>query len=101
MRLPATSGCTSEQVSAGLLGYTQASWDYMPNVKQPAAENKYFLALTHKERQYAVALGYSEKTWDNLSGDEKQPATDGKTWAELSICGKTLLRSLFVHNGLI
>ena len=31
-----------------------------------------------------MALGYTEKTWDNLSGKEPQPASADKWWAQMT-----------------
>ena len=83
------SGCNNEQVAAGLLGYTQASWDDSGSGKdKPSSEDKYFAELTHEERVAAVALGYTAKIWDNESGKEKEPASEDKLWAELTACGE-------------
>ena len=82
------SGCNNEQVAAGFLGYTQASWDDSGSGEdKPSSEDKYFAELTHEERVAAMALGFTGKTWDNESGKEKQPASEYKTWAELATCG--------------
>ena len=84
-----SSGCDSEQVTAGILGYTQVSWDDVSGkTKQPRVEDKTFAELTHEERVAAVALGYTAKTWDNESGKEKEPASEDKLWAELTACGE-------------
>ena len=36
------------------------------------------------QQKAAIALGHTAKTWDNLSGQEKQPSSDTKYWAELT-----------------
>ena len=69
------------------MGYDQVSWDN-GKVKQPASSSRYWHQLTTKEKTAAVNLGYTAITWDNLSGGEKAPASAGKSWAELSSCGK-------------
>ena len=84
-----STGCDSERTAAGLLGYTQASWDDSGSGKdKPSSEDKYFAELTHEERVAAVALGYTAKIWDNESGKEKEPASEDKLWAELTACGE-------------
>ena len=85
---PFLTGCNSERTAAGLLGYTQASWDDSGSGKdKPSSEDKYFAELTHEERVAAVTLGFKAKTWDDESGKEKQPASEDKFWAELATCG--------------
>ena len=39
--------------------------------------------LRDRERA-AAALGYSQRTWDNESGSERQPSTENKSWDELT-----------------
>ena len=36
------------------------------------------------EQDAARALGYTEDTWDNLSGMETQPLSESKTWSQLT-----------------
>ena len=36
------------------------------------------------EQAAAVVLGFSQVTWDNLSGEEEQPWSSSKAWYELS-----------------
>ena len=36
------------------------------------------------ERAAARALGYTQVSWDNKSGKEKQPASEDKSWAALT-----------------
>ena len=36
------------------------------------------------EQAAAVVLGYTQASWDNLSGEEKQPWSASKAWHELS-----------------
>ena len=36
------------------------------------------------EREAAQILGYTGATWDNMSGEEPQPASSDKFWAELT-----------------
>lgn len=71
----------------------------MPGVKQPAVENKYFIELTHRQREHAVALGYKGATWDNppIPGSPDAVSTDGTHWAGLTVCSKLLPRSVFVR----
>ena len=86
---PFLTGCNSERTAAGLLGYTQASWDDSGSGKdKPSSEDKYFAELTHEERVAAVTLGFKAKTWDDESGKEKEPASSNKYWAGLSTCGE-------------
>ena len=35
-----------------------------------------------------MMLGYTGKSWDNDSDNEKQPASDDKFFAELTTCGE-------------
>ena len=82
------SGCNSKQVAAGILGYTQVSWDNQSGKeKQPASADKHWAALTQHERLAAMVLGYTRATWDNESGSESQPLSADKHWAELTACG--------------
>ena len=82
------SGCNSEQVAAGILGYTQVSWDNKSGKEQqPVSADKAWAALTQHERSAAMVLGYTRATWDNKSGSESQPASADKHWAELTACG--------------
>ena len=82
------SGCNSEQVAAGILGYTQVSWDNESGKEQqPVSADKAWAALTQHERSAAMVLGYTRATWDNKSGSESQPASADKHWAELTACG--------------
>ena len=82
------SGCNSEQVAAGILGYTQVSWDNESGKEQqPVSALKAWAALTQHERSSAMVLGYTRATWDNKSGSELQPASANKHWAELTACG--------------
>jgi len=82
------SGCNSEQVAAGILGYTQVSWDNESGKEQqPVSADKPWAALTQHERSAAMVLGYTRAMWDNKSGSESQPASADKHWAELTACG--------------
>ena len=36
------------------------------------------------QQKAATALGYAAKSWDNLSGQETQPSSGSKYWAELT-----------------
>ena len=86
------SGCTSEQKAAGVLGYTQVSWDNLYGQElQPSSADKHWANLTTSEKAAANVLGYTEKIWDNKSGKEKQPASIDKYWHWLSACGKCVL----------
>ena len=102
MSLIFSSGCDSEQVTAGILGYTQVSWDDVSGkTKQPRVEDKTFAELTHEERVAAVALGFTGKTWDNESGKEKQPSTDDKNWSELTACGEYCISTFRMCSPLL
>ena len=83
----ASSGCNSEQKAASVLGYNEVTWDN-PWQKQPFSSDKAWGALTEQEKEAAVLLGYTEIIWDNLSGYETQPASLGKLWSMLTICGE-------------
>ena len=51
-------GCNSEQVAAGILGYTQVSWDNgSGKEQQPVSADKAWAALTQHERSAAMVLG--------------------------------------------
>ena len=97
------SGCNSEQAAAGVLGYTQVSWDDLSGEeKQPVSSDKYWTGLTQHQQAAAIVLGYTKTTWDNMSGSEPQPASADKGWSGLTSCGKTCLslylrRPPFVH----
>ena len=39
----------------------------------------------------AKALGYTQVSWDNESGNENQPSIDDKSWSEISAQEKALL----------
>ena len=43
-----------------------------------------FLAGCQNELVAAKALGYSQLSWDDKSGNETKPASDNKDWSELS-----------------
>ena len=43
-----------------------------------------FLSACDSERAAGVALGYTQVSWDNLSGKEEQPWSSIKHWAALS-----------------
>ena len=38
----------------------------------------------NREQKAARVLGYIQVTWDNVSGNERQPASINKYWAELT-----------------
>ena len=79
-------GCTNEQAAAGVLGYTQVSWDNKSGKeKQPSSSKKHWGDLTHSERVAAVALGYTGARWDK-GGKKDEPASAEKYWAELNAC---------------
>ena len=83
------TGCNSEQAAAGVLGFTQVSWDNLSGQeKQPISSDKDWAALTQHEQAAAIALGYTKTTWDNMSGSETQPTSTGKAWSELTSCGE-------------
>ena len=42
--------------------------------------------MTQKERTAAETLGYTQTTWDNVSGTEPQLASGNKKWSELIAC---------------
>ena len=76
-----SSVCADEQKAAGVLGYTQVSWDNESGEEpQPASYDKFWTELTDEERAAAVSLGYTQAIWD-------QPAAGNKYWAELTSCG--------------
>ena len=59
------SGCNSEQVAAGILGYTQVSWDNESGKEQqPSSAKKRWTQLTFQERAAAAVLGYTGSMWD-------------------------------------
>ena len=83
------SGCNSEQAAAGVLGYTQVSWDNLSGEeKQPVSSDKYWTGLTQHQQAAAIVLGYTKTTWDNMSGSEPQPTSAYKGWSELTSCGE-------------
>ena len=47
--------------------------------------------MTVKEKALLKVLGYTAKTWDNVSGKEEQPAAASTAWDDLSVCGENLL----------
>ena len=76
-------------MAAGILGYTQVSWDNgSGKEKQPVSADKHWAALTQHERAAAMVLGYTRTMWDNKSGSASKPASVDKHWAELSACGE-------------
>ena len=86
---PPLSDCKSEQAAAGVLGFTQVSWDDLSGQElQPSSVDKYWTNLTDSERAAAVVLGYTQTTWDNESGSEPQPASADKQWFQLISCGE-------------
>ena len=42
------------------------------------------MAACDSERAGAVVLGYTEASWENLSGQERQPWSYGKPWIRLT-----------------
>ena len=83
------SGCNSEQKAAGVLGYTQVTWDNESGkAPQPSSLFKAWAALTEQEKEAAVVLGYTEIIWNDHSGSESQPASADKHWIELTVCGE-------------
>lgn len=92
----------TEQKAAGLLGYTQKNWDNDSKQEpRPAAAFRFWAELAkcgedpveattatplacNSERAAAVTLGYTQASWDNLSGKERQPWSASKYWYELS-----------------
>ena len=90
--LPACIGCVNEQVAAGVLGYTEVSWDnFSGKEPQPSSADKYWAQLTDKEKAAARVLGYTGKIWDNESGAETQPTSASNYWADLRVCGENCL----------
>ena len=86
------SGCNSEQAAAGVLGFTQVSWDDVSGEeKQPVSSDKYWKSLTQHQQAAAIVLGYTKAIWDNMSGSEPQPASAYKGWSELTSCGEICL----------
>ena len=79
--------CKNEQAAARELGWTRLTWDEHDEETQPASENKKLDELSARERVAAAALGFSPSAWDNDSGSELQPASEAKSWAELTTCG--------------
>ena len=77
--------CKNERAAARELGWTQLTWD--EEETHPASEDKKFDELSARERVAAAALGFSSSAWDNDSGSELQPASEAKSWAELTTCG--------------
>ena len=61
----------------------------------PSSGSKYWAQLTAKEQAAATVLGYTGKSWDNESGQEKQPASSALYWRQLKPCGE------FVHTPLL
>ena len=81
------STCKDELAAAKALRYTHVAWDDV-KAAQPTSHNTSFHDLTHNERVAAVVLGYTGKSWDNDSDNEKQPASEDKFFAELTTCGE-------------
>ena len=48
------------------------------------AQKSGLCAVCKSEQAAAAALGYTQVSWDNASGEEKQPASTEKAWAELT-----------------
>ena len=89
------SGCTNEQMAAGVLGYTQASWDNLSGQEpQPPSATKAWAALTAKEKASARVLGYTQAIWNNESGVETRPTSANKQWDWLTSCGE----GLYMHD---
>ena len=87
--LNSVPGCTSEQKAAGVLGYTQVSWDNDSGKEpQPDSDGKPWSKLSESEKVAAVVLGYTEQAWDDESGSEAQPASAIKHWDDLTSCGE-------------
>lgn len=57
------------------------------NITTNIAINPNSPALSQQEA--AQVLGYTEYSWDNLSGQEKQPASTFKEWIQLTTKEKT------------
>ena len=84
-------GCNSEQAAAGVLGYTQVSWDNLSGEeKQPSLWKQDWIALMQHEQAAAIALGYTKTSWDDDSGSEAQPTSEDKYWSEFTSCGEDL-----------
>ena len=81
--------CQNKQTAAGVLGYSQTSWDNMSGDEtQPTSADKYWAELTPDEQAAAGVLGYEAKSWDNDSGSDSQPTSAYEYWAELPTCGE-------------
>ena len=86
----ATPVCKDKQWAAGLLGYTQVSWDNKSGKEtQPSSSKKYWDQLTDQERAVAMLLGYTGVNWDK-EAKKHQPVSAKKYWAELISCGENL-----------
>ena len=68
-----------ERAAAGVLGYTEETWD-----GSPAATRKAWAQLTEHEQAAARALGYVELSWDKPSTQQNKPVAMDKTWAQLT-----------------
>ena len=72
------------------MGYTRMTWD----ARSPASVSKYWSQLTDVEQEAAEAFGYSERSWDNESGEEKQPHAASTLWDKLKTKKKVALKVL-------
>ena len=57
------------------------------NALKPWSSIKSWVDLTNNEKIAARVLGYTETSWDNVSGNEPQPVSYYKYWDELTKCG--------------
>jgi len=93
-----------ERAAAVALGYTGSMWDKGGKKHQPASASKYWAELTScgdnfarlrsiftenmsnkGEQAAARVLGFTRTSWDNVSGQEKQPLSTFKKWAQLTV----------------
>ena len=93
--LELSSGCDSEQLAAGELGFTQATWDAKSSSTLTA-----WGGMTHSERAAAVKLGFTKATWGKTELTKLQ---NNKSWAKLTVCGASATQPLvcaFVPPGI-
>merc|ERR1712134_198906 len=81
---------TSEKAAYTVLGYTETNWSKISQSKTKwesfVVSTGTTIALTRT--QAAALLGFTQASWDNMSGKHKQPESSTKTWAQLTTSEK-------------
>ena len=74
----------SQQRHWTTLGWNSMMWNEYPDCRRPASASKFFSHLSANEQAAALALGYTEESWndDDDAGSGAGDATPGGSWAK-------------------